>query len=231
MTRRDMVSQIRSLNKLLSTDILLSDRFLDREAFSTALVFIKQEVSKRRLMQSPNLYTMLSCLKMEKAPIGECCEYTSPYFIARSVEVLPKIAEGIFGLLVNSCVSIDNLNSFKEGTPRRFANALKLKSPADINMFWIMNSRLYVSNGNIEAINFSAMFEEDVPNSLLCPQDCDCKPHGDCDPCLNPLDQPFRCPGYLEDAVKKEVAKKLLTVFFGISEDITSDNKNDAKRV
>lgn len=229
-TRRQIVSDIRGMNKLLSTDILLSDRLIDREAFSAALVFIKQQIDRRRLMQSPNIYTPLSCLKMEKAPLGECCEYTSSYSISRSVEKIPKIAEGIFGLLVNNCVSVDNLISFREGTPRRFANALNLGIKADINMFWVMNDRVYCSNGDLEAINFSAFFEGDVPNYLLCPTDCDCKPHGDCDPCLNPLDQTFRCPGYLEESVKQAVAKKLVSEFFNIPTDKTSDNKDDESK-
>ena len=163
---------------------------------------------------------------MKPVPIGECCEYASPYMVSRSVEKIPKIAEGIFGLLVQNVVSIDNMNSFKESTPRRFANALKLGLKTNINVFWIFDSHLYCSNGKLERINLSALFEEDVPNKLLCP-DCDCVPNKECDECINPLDLPFKCPGYLEKPVKDEVAKKLLSTFFNISPDFTSDNKDE----
>lgn len=228
-TRRQIVSDVRSFNKLLSSDILLTDRAIDREAFSTALVFIKQQTNKRLLFQTPNLFTPLSCLKMKSVPIGECCDYASPYMVSRTIERIPKIAEGIFGLLVQNCVSIDNMNSFKESTPRRFANALKLGLKGDINVFWLYNGYLYCSNGNLEAINLSALFEEDVPNKLLCP-DCDCVPNLECDPCINPLDLPFKCPGYLEKPVKDEVAKKLLSTFFNIQADETSNNKDETVR-
>jgi len=228
-TRRQIISDVRSFNKLLSSDILLTDRAIDREAFSTALVFIKQQTNKRLLFQTPNLFTTLSCLEMKPAPIGECCEYASPYMVSKSVERIPKVAEGIFGLLVQNCVSIDNMHSFKESTPRRFANALKLGLKTDINVFWVFNGHLYCSNGKLERINFTALFEEDVPNALLCPT-CECVPNQECDPCINPLDLQFKCPGYLEKAVKDEVAKKLLSTFFSIKADDTSNNLDEATR-
>lgn len=228
-TRRNIVSDIRSINKLLSSDALITDRVIDREAKSCALVFIKQQTNKRLLFQSDTLFTLLSCLKMRPVPIGECCEYASPYTISKSVEELPKIAEGIFGLLVSNCVSIDNLVSFKESTPRRFANALKLGLKGPLNVFWVQGNHLYCSNGKLEAINFSALFEEDVPNKLLCPE-CDCIPDSGCDECVNPLDLPFKCPGYLEKPVKDEVAKKLLQTYFSLAQDKTSDNKDDTSK-
>lgn len=228
-TRRSIVSDIRSFNKLLSSDQIITDRVIDREAFSTALVFIKQQTNKRLLFQSSTLFTSISCLKMKPVPIGECCDYASPYMISRSVEKIPKIAEGIFGLLVQNCVSIDNLNSFRESTPRRFANALKLGLKTEINVFWIFNGYLYCSNGKLEAVNFSALFEEDVPNSLLCP-DCECEPNKECDECINPLDLPFKCPGYLEKPVKDEVAKKLISTFFNLPSDKTSNNLDETSK-
>lgn len=228
-TRRNIVSDIRSLNKLLSSDVLLTDRAIDREAFSTALVFIKQQTNRRLLFQTDTIFTTLPCLKMIPVPIGECCDYASPYIISRSKHRLPKIAEGIFGMLVKNAVSIDNLMSYKEMTPRRFANALQLGLHTNINAFWVMNGYLYCSNGNLEAINFTAVFEEDVPNHLLCP-DCECEPNKECDECVNPLDLPFKCPGYLEKPVKDAVAEKLLKTFFNLPVDNTSDNKDDTSK-
>lgn len=228
-TRRNIVSDIRSVNKLLSSDAMITDRTIDREARSCALVFIKQQTNKRLLFQSDTIFTPLPCLEMTPVPVGECCDYASPLTISKSKEEIPKIAEGIFGILVGNCVSIDNLNSFRESTPRRFANALRLGLKTQLNVFWVQNNHLYCSNGDLEAINFSAVFEEDVPNSLLCP-DCDCVPNKECDDCINPLDLPFKCPGYLEKPVKDEVAKKLISTYFSLQGDITSDNKDDTTR-
>lgn len=228
-TRRNIVSDIRSINKLLSSDALITDRTIDREARSCALVFIKQQTNKRLLFQSDTIFTLLPCLEMIPVPVGECCDYASPLTISKSKEEIPKIAEGIFGLLVGNCVSIDNLNSFRESTPRRFANALRLGLKTQLNVFWVQNKHLYCSNGDLEAINFSAVFEEDVPNSLLCP-DCECTPNKECDDCVNPLDLPFKCPGYLEKPVKDEVAKKLISTYFNLGVDKTSDNKDDTSK-
>lgn len=228
-TRRQIVSDLRVDNKFLSSDILISDRFLFRKAFATALVFIKQQTNRRLLFATPNLFTTLSCLKMVPVPIGECCDYASHYIVSKSVEKIPKVAEGIFGLLVQNCVSIDNMNSYKESTPRRFANSLKLGLKSPINAFWIMNDHLYCSNGKLEAINFSALFEEDVPNSLLCP-DCECEPNKECDECINPLDLPFKCPGYLEAPVKEAVSKNLMQIYTQRAIDRSSDNNDETSK-
>ena len=229
MTRRGIVSMLRTENKFLSSDQLISDRFLDRKAFQTALVFIKQATNRRLLFGTPNLFTTLSCLKMKPVPIGECCEYASPYMVSKSVEKIPKIAEGIFGLLVQNVVSIDNMNSFKESTPRRFANALKLGLKTPINVFWFMDGHLYCSNGKLEAINLSALFEEDVPNKLLCP-DCECIPNKECDECINPLDLPFKCPGYLEEPVIKEVSKNLFQIYGQKAIDRSADGNDETSK-
>jgi len=228
-TRRQIVSDLRVDNKFLSSDILISDRFLDRKAFATALVFIKQQTNRRLLFATPNLFTPLPCLEMKSVPIGECCDYASPYMVSKSIERIPKIAEGIFGLLVQNCVSIDNMTSFKESTPRRFANALKLGLKTPINVFWLYDGHLYCSNGNLERINFSALFEEDVPNKLLCP-DCECTPIPECDKCINPLDLPFKCPGYLEVPVKEEVSKSLMQIYNQKALDRTSDNNDETSK-
>lgn len=228
-TRREIVSAIRTDNKMLSSDILISDRFLDSKARGIALVFIRQQTDKRRLFATPNIFTPLPCLKMKSVPIGECCDYASPYMVSKSVESIPKIAEGIFGLLVQNCVSIDNMHSFKESTPRRFANALKLGLKTPINVFWLYDGHLYCSDGNLEAINLSALFEEDVPNKLLCP-DCECIPNKECDECINPLDLPFKCPGYLEAPVKEEVSKSLMQIYNQKITDRTSDNNDETTK-
>ena len=171
---------------------------------------------------------------MQPASLGECCEFSSPYLVAKSVKKIPKIAEGNYGLLVQKCGSVDTLYSFKETVARRFANTLQLGIKKKEHFFWVFNGHLYVSNPDIEAVNLSAYFEDDVPNDLLCPKDCDCV-YNDCDPCTNPLDLEFKCPGYLEFQIKDLVVKRLLQTYFSIPQDNASDNldgqaKNNIKQ-
>jgi hypothetical protein len=221
------------MHKFLSADQLISDRFIASELKMASLVLIKQQTDKRKLFQSSNIFTMIPCLEMIKVPLGECCEYTSPCTISRSKKKLPKVAEGIFGNLIRSVSSIDNRLFFREGTPKRYANALKLGLSTDLNFFWIINKYLYCSNGDLEAVNLTALFEEEVSTELTCPSDCPCKDLEDelgCNPCINPLDQEFKCPGFLISGVKTMVSEKLVKIYSNLPFNRTSDNNDETSR-
>lgn len=222
MTGRQLISDIKAMSKLITSDALVNDRSIFSEAKSVSRVLIKRETDRRKLFQSPNLFTHLTCIPMTPVPLAECCEYTSELMVARTKEKLPKIAEGIFGLLIQQVSSVDNTIFFKESTARRYANILKLGLPGD-KYYWLYNGYGYVSNPDIKAINIFAYFEEDIPTSLLFPQDCDCSTPP-LSPCHNPLDDEFKCPGYLEDAVKNMVRDVLLRNYFQLPQDKQSDN-------
>lgn len=225
MTGRQFVSNIKSMSKLVTSDALITDRAIFSEGKSSALVLIKQQTDKRKLFQSPNLFTQLTCIEMIPVPLAECCEYTSDRKVSRSKVKLPKIAEGIFGLLIQQVSSVENNVFFKESTPRRYANVLSThRLPAD-KFFWMYNNYLYVSSEDIKAVNIFAYFEEDVPAALLFPGDCDCS--SDKTPCNNPLDDEFKCPGYLEKAVMDMVRDVLLKNYFNIPQDKTSNNLDE----
>lgn len=227
-SNRKIISDIRSMNKLLSSDAMITDRVIYGEAKSASLLLIKRDTDRRRLWQSPNLFDKLQCLEMEECPLAECCEYTSPCNIARSKLEIPKIAEGIFGLLIQMCSSVDNSTKFTEVTPSRYANILKLGLRTKKVYFWIFNRHVYVSNPDTKAVNFFAFFEEDIPNSLLFPDNCPCTTN--ISPCTSILDQEFKCPGYLEKTVKDMVAEGLLKKYFNTGIDKTSDNKDDTSK-
>lgn len=229
MTRRQFISDVRSVHRLLSGDALINNRVIDSESRTCSLLLIKQQTDKRRLFQSPNLFTPLPCLEMEPVPLSECCEFTSPCTVSRSVEEIPLIAEGVFGLLVQSVSGIDNKKFYKETTARRYSNILKLGKRVPGLYFWMYNKRLYVSSEDIKRVNLTAFFEEDVPVNLLYPgADCDCKDQPTTEQlCSNPLDREFKCPGYLLQSVKEIVSKKLLGTYFSVPQDASSDNKDD----
>ena len=229
MTRRQFISDVRSIHRLLSGDSLINNRVIDSESRTCSILLIKQQTDKRKLFQSPNLFTSLPCLEMEPASLGECCEYTSPCMVSKSVEKIPLIGEGVFGLLVQTVAGVDNKKFYKETTARRYSNILKLKLKTIDLYFWIYNEHLYVSSEDIKRVNLTAFFEEDVPVNLLLPgKDCDCKtPPTNLELCANPLDREFKCPGYLLQQVKEIVSKKLLATYFVLPTDNTSDNKDD----
>jgi len=95
-TGRDFVSQVRSLNKLLSSDQLITDRAILHEGKDATNLIVKQSTDKRKLWQSPSVFAYFPCLEMEKVPITECCDYTSDREVAKSKKKLPQIGEGQF---------------------------------------------------------------------------------------------------------------------------------------
>lgn len=223
-SNRNVVSEIRSLNKLLSSDALISDRVILNEALSAKNLIVKQQLDKRTLYSSPTVFAFLPCLQMEPVSIGECCEFTSDIQIAKSIETLPKIIEGAYGLAIQMCSGIDGLIKFKQISPSRFANLVQLNLQVNNIYFWIQNNHLYISNPNTKAVNFSAAFAEVIPNNLLYPgEDCDCKTPPQIENlCANYLDQPFYAPANRVFDIKQIVYKSLMEVYFKLSIQKTS---------
>lgn len=246
---REAISKVRGGFKLNSSDTYTntSDRYIASELESTALAYIKQATDKRKLWNSANIFTPLECVKMKQVPLGECCGYSSPCTIARSVYQLPRIAEGNnFGMLIQGIYPIDGLSrKFIESSPDRYSNYLDLNQKTRQVHYWIQNKYLYLSDPNIESIKILAYFEEDIPIELQSyPEHCketrakgccpsatptqDVENKSDCCP-KNPYDLEFRCPGYMVDAVIREVYNKFNNGPKRSLDDKTNDGKDDTK--
>lgn len=225
-TVREMVSRVRSLEKLLSSDASITDRVIMRELKSKALVFIKQQIDKRRLWQTSTIFTQIPCVEMITVPTANCCDYVSDQNVSRSKFKFPKIAEGAYGLLVHGVFSVDSGQKLKEITLARYINILKLGLPTKDTYYWFYDHYLYISSPYVKVANVWAYFEDDVPANLLYPT-CPCPDQSVMNPCLNPLDLEFKCPGFLEDAVVKDTLDVLMKTYFRTQVDHTSDNKDD----
>lgn len=228
MTGRYLVSSIRSMHKLLSTDSLCTDRAILSEIRNNALLLIKRETNLRKLWATDTLFTTIPCLELTEVPLSECCDFVDECTIARSKEKLPRISEGNYQYVIQGVYSINALGGkgtkFKEISVNRFTNLLKLPIIKKESYFWISNGYLYISNPDLKAVRFVAFFEEDVPNSLLYPEDCNCgKNFTDEEFCINPLDKPFALPGYLEQQVLQLTSQKLLSTYFSLKSDISAD--------
>jgi hypothetical protein len=232
-TLRKLVSDVRSMHKLLSTDGLITDRAIASEIRNNTLLLVKRETNLRKLWATDTLYTTIPCLEMTEVPVSECCDYQDPCSVARTTFKIPKIAEGNYQYVIQGVYSINALSGkgkkIKEITINRYINLLRLPYIKNEEYYWITNGYLYVSNPNIQAIRLVAMFEGDVPNDVLYPQNCDCGSQGpsDEDWCMNPLDKPYSLPGYLEKQVLELASQKLLSTYFKINDDKTQDNKDD----
>lgn len=232
-TLRKLVSDVRSMHKLLSTDSLITDRVIASEIKNNAQLLIKRETNLRKLWATDTLFTTIPCLEMMEVSISECCGYVDPCTVSRTKFKLPRIGEGNYQYLIQGVYSINAMSGsgkkLKEITINRYINLLKLPIIKNEEYYWIMNDYLYVSNPLLQAIRIAAFFEQDVPNEIMYPE-CDC---GDARPtdeewCKNPLDKPYGLPGYLENQVLQLTSQKLLTTYFALKTDFT-DNQLDGQ--
>ena len=225
-TVRDQVSRVRSMNKLVASDNLITDRVIAADLKSKASFFIKREVDKRKLWASSNIFTSIPCVQMEAVPISECCDFQSNKKIGKSKIKLPKIAEGNYGFLIQGVYSTEVTMKLTEVTPSRYINLLKLNLPQNTVYYWVQNQHLYLSDPNVKLVSIAAYFEEDIPVKLLA-EECDCAPSVKVEKCTNPLDMEFKVPGYLEEAIISATLQTLLQTYFKIPIDQTNDNKDD----
>lgn len=225
-TGRKLVSDVRSMHKLLSADGRITDRAILSEIRNNSLLLIKRETNLRKLWATDTLFTTLPCLELIEVPISECCGYVDPCTIARSKLKMPAMAEGNYQYVIQGVYSINALGGsgtkIKEVTVSRYTNMLKLaaRNPKDI-YYMVVNDYIYITNPNIQAIRLTAYFTEEVPNELLYP-DCCCGQDIDQEEkCINPLDKEFPIPGYLESQTLTMVSQKLLGTYFSLKSDIT----------
>lgn len=231
-TLRKLVSDVRSMHKLLSTDNLITDRVVASEIKNNGLLLIKRETNLRKLWATDTVFTTIPCMELIEVPISECCDFVDPCTVARTKMKLPRIAEGNYQYLIQGVWSINAMSGrgkkIKEITINRYINLIKLPVIRKEEYYWITNDYLYVSNPLLQAVRIAALFEENVPNELLYPA-CDCNPNdvSNDDWCKNPLDKESFIPGYLEKQVLDLTSKKLLETYFRINDDKTSDLKDD----
>jgi hypothetical protein len=228
-TLRKLVSDVRSMHKLLSSDNLITDRVIASDIKTNALLLIKRETNLRKLWATDTLFTTVACLEMVEVPISECCDYADPCSIARSKFKLPRVAEGNYQYIIQGVYSINAMGGtgkkLKEITINRYVNLLKLPIIKNEEYYWIQNDYLYITNPLLQAIRISALFEQDIPNEILYPE-CGCGNQNPTDEewCKNPLDQQYSLPGYLEKQVLELTSQKLLATYFRIKTDMTSDD-------
>jgi len=230
-TLRSVISRVRTTNKLLSSDNIISDRAVEKELKSKAITLIRRETNLRRVWSTSTIFSEIPCLEMIQVPLSECCDYHSDRVVARSKHKLPAMAEGIYGYLIQWVRNVERTTKeskrINEMSINRYVNFLGINPRYNRLVYWIDNRYLYCSNPDVQVLSISAYFEDDIPKYLLFPE-CKCdsrKPSYD--ECKNPLDLQFKCPGYLEDNCVSMTSKYLIETYFRLVDDKTSDNRDD----
>ena len=228
-TGRYLVSLVRGMHKLLSTDNIITDRTIFAEIKSNFLLLAKRETNLRKLWATDTLFTTIPCLEMTEVSISECSNYVDDCTIARSKYKIPRISEGNYQYVIQGVYAINIMGGkgkkLKEISINRYINLLKLRIIKKEEYFWVSNNYLYVTNPLVQAIRLVAFFEEDIPNEIMYP-DCGCGTPtvSDEEWCKNPLDKEFALPGYLQNQVLKLTSNSLLSTYFKIGSDLSQNN-------
>lgn len=230
-TMRDLVSDVRSMNRILSADAMITDRAIAAEIRDNSLLLIKRETNLRKLWATDTLFTTIPCLELIEVPISECCNCDEDISIARTKVRLPKIAEGTYNYVIQGVYSINVLGGkgkkLKEISINRYLNLLKLPAKKNEEYFFINDGYLYVTSSFVTKVRISALFEDGVPNEIRYPEDCDCssKP-GEVsldELCMNPLDREFYLPGYLKSQVLDLTNQNLKQTYFSVQQDVSNE--------
>lgn len=222
-TGRNLISEVKSLNKLISSDNNMTDRTIYGILKKNASLLIKRETNQRKLWNSPNLFTPLECIPMVPVPLSECCEYKHPCTIARSEMKIPQISEGIFGLLVQSVFS-PGKRKFEYASPDRFVNFLSMKLVNTKKYYWVYNDYLYISDGNIDFVDVYAYFDVEFN-----PKDYSKCYKGPDLTCVNPLDKEFQIPSYLEKQLIDLTNETLMKTYYRQTADPQTNAKDEQK--
>jgi len=228
-TARELVSNVRGMHKLLSSDNLITDRVIFSSIRNNSFLLMKRETNLRKLWATSTIFTTIPCLEMVEVPISECCDFVTECTISRSKLPLPRISEGNYQYVIQGVWSINVMGGkgkkLKEISINRYINLLKLGIVKNDVYFWIVNGYLYTNNPLLQSVRIAALFEEDVPNEIMFP---DCKECGKSytldDLCKNPLDKEFPLPGYLQKQVLDMVSQELIARYFSLKSDLTSDD-------
>lgn len=231
-TLRKHISSVRATHRLLSGDSRINDRTIAAEIKSAAFLLLKRETNLRKLWGTDTIFTTIPCLELIEVPASECCELYDGTTLARSKYKIPRIAEGNYQYLIQGVYSINALGGTGKkllpSSPNRWLNYKNIPNKKKGEVFYFINNDyLYITDSNAKLVRISAFFEEDVSNDILF-SDCNCGSSGnnvsDDEYCKNPLDRKFGLPGSLEKQVIDLTSQRLLSSYYQLKQDSTSDN-------
>jgi hypothetical protein len=207
MNINEFISQVRSSNKYIFDDNLISDRQIFNTGRTIASVLIKQEVNKRRLLNSDNVFTPIECLDLKLVDLTEC-GIDSCNKGRRSLNPLPELEEGIFGYTIQGVYNLDNSEEIFPTTIREFINLDKLRRKPNKLYYMIKNKYLYILNPDIVAVNIY-IYSPDNTFELT--------------ECQSMYDGELKLPPYLKKSFYDMISAELLN-YHKMGKDLTDDN-------
>jgi hypothetical protein len=194
ITNGELIARVKSANKFVSDDDLISDRFIYNLLKGKASVLIKREVNLKKLLYSDNLYQAYECVCLIEAPGAEC-DLNQP--IRRTKKKLPQIEEGLYSYFIQGVFNTSNSEELFPTTIRDFINHGRLRIKTPKKFYTIRNGYLYVLDPDVESVNMYAYFTESIEDL-------------DGSSCLSMYDKEFKIAPYLLDSLVQLVNQDLI---------------------
>ena len=207
MTNAEIISQIRTSNKSIQDDSNITDRFVYRIAKTQAAFLLRQELNKRRLLTSDNVYQTYECLDLVLVD-GTECDCTTK--VRRSKDPLPQIEEGLYSYFIQGIFNPSNSAEIFPTSFRQNINYNKLRVKERRNFYLIKNRYLYVLNEDIETVNIYAYFTE----AINAPE------------CSSMYEREFKFPPYLLSGLFSLCNNELLN-YHRLPKDVEDNNREE----
>jgi hypothetical protein len=207
MNINEFISQVKSSNKYIFDDNLISDRQIFNTGRTIASLLIKQEVNKRRLLNSDNVFTPIECLDLKLVDLTEC-GVDSCNKGRRSLQQLPELEEGVFGYTIQGVYNLDNSEEIFPTTIREFINLDKLRRKPNKLYYMIKNKYLYILNPDIVCVNIY-IYSPDNTFELT--------------ECQSMYEGELKLPPYLKKTFYDMISSELLN-YHKMGKDVTDDN-------
>ncbi len=193
-TNAELIARVKSANKFLSDDDLISDRFIYNLLKTKASVLIQRELNRKKLLFSDNIYQAYECICLIPAKGAEC-DLNCP--IRRTKKKLPKIEEGLYSYFIQGVFNTSNSEELFPTSIRDFINHNRLRVKTNRSYYTIRNGYLYVLNPDIEAVNIYAYFTESIEDA-------------DGTECMSMYEKEFKIAPYLVDGLVEMVNQSLI---------------------
>jgi len=209
ITNAELIARIKSANKFISDDDLISDRYIYGLLKQKASILIKREINLRKLTNSDNVYQNYECVHLIPAR-GSECDLKCP--VRRTKNKLPNIEEGLYSYFIQGVFNTSNSVEIFPTTIRDFINHDKLRVKSNKKFYTIKDSYLYVLDPDVECINIYAYFTDSI-------EDMDSG-------CMSMYDKQFKIPGYLIDPLI-QMCNETLINYHRLPNEVEDNNRDE----
>jgi hypothetical protein len=209
ITNAELIARIKSANKFISDDDLISDRYIYGLLKQKASILIKREINLRKLTNSDNVYQNYECVHLIPAR-GSECDLKCP--VRRTKNKLPNIEEGLYSYFIQGVFNTSNSVEIFPTTIRDFINHDKLRVKSNKKFYTIKDSYLYVLDPDVEYINIYAYFTDSI-------EDMDSG-------CMSMYDKQFKIPGYLIDPLI-QMCNETLINYHKLPNEVEDNNRDE----